>query len=157
MKMKSKETKVHITSSADSLGEDKPHYSKVTKVHVTGGEAGGGGGEADSVEWGNITNKPQAYPPTEHEHDDRYYTKEEATDHVNFVRDLMEQEQGKVKNREDDNLGYLENKVDNVTVKIEGNELKAKSLDGLTIGSADINEWLAGTSGNIQTQIDGLG
>src|SRR5690625_1291825 len=135
---------------------DEPTYSKVDKVYVVN-PSEGGGGVADEVAWENVTGKPSSFPPAEHNHDDRYYTKDEAEDHVNFVRDLMEQEQGKVKNREDDNLGYLENKVDNVTVKIEGNELKAKSLDGLTIGSADINEWLAGTSGNIQTQIDGLG
>src|SRR5690625_1632708 len=135
---------------------DEPTYSKVDKVYVVN-PSGGSGGVADEVAWESVTNKPSSFPPAEHNHDDRYYTKDEAEDHVNFVRDLMEQEQGKVKNREDDNLGYLENKVDNVTVKIEGNELKAKSLDGLTIGSADINEWLAGTSGNIQTQIDGLG
>src|SRR5690625_877388 len=156
MKLKSKETKVHITSSVESLGEDKPHYSKVTKVHVTGGEAGGGGGEADSVEWGNITNKPQTYPPSEHNHDDRYNTKEDVQDIVNYTREQMQSEQGKVMTHADDEPAYLDSKVDNVTAVVEGNELKVKSIDGLTIGVASINSWLSGTEDNIQTQIDGI-
>lgn len=116
---------------------------------------GGSGGEFDgTIPWGNVTNKPQAYPPTEHNHNNLYYTKDEAEDHVNFVRDLMEQKQGKVATNENDEPDYLQSKVDNVTLTIEGNELKVKSVDGLTIGIVNLNNWLSGTSGNLQGQIN---
>src|SRR5699024_12614325 len=52
---------------------------------------------------------------------------------------------------------FMSDRVDNITVALEGRELKVRSIDGLAVGVADINEWIAGTSGNIQTQIDGLG
>src|SRR5690625_4244983 len=148
----------YAPSSGLIIGEDGHVYSLVDLLsNVGNGEGGGGGEEFDgTVLWGNITNKPQTYPPSEHNHDDRYYTKEEATNHVNFVRDLMEQEQGKIAAHVDDEPAYLDSKVDNVTAVVEGNELKVKSIDGLTIGVASINSWLSGTEDNIQTQIDSI-
>src|SRR5690625_4447890 len=134
---------------------DEPTYSKVDKVYVVN-PSEGGGGVADEVAWENVTGKPSSFPPAEHNHDDRYYTKDEAEDHVNFVRDLMEQEQGKIMTHADDEPAYLDSKVDNVTAVVEGNELKVKSIDGLTIGVASINSWLSGTEDNIQTQIDSI-
>lgn len=152
--MKSKETKAHVMSSNV---ENVPHFSKVDKVYVTNsGGIGGGGGEADSVEWNNIMNKPQTYPPSEHNHDDRYNTKEDIQDIIDFTRDQMKGEQGKIMAHAGDEPAYLDSKVDNVTAVIEGNELKVKSIDGLTIGVASINSWLSGTNGNIQTQIDDI-
>src|SRR5690625_4278147 len=148
----------YAPSSGLIIGEDGHVYSLVDLLsNVGNGEGGGGGEEFDgTVLWGNITNKPQTYPPSEHNHDDRYYTKEEATNHVNFVRDLMEEEQGKIAAHVDDEPAYLDSKVDNVTAVVEGNELKVKSIDGLTIGVASINSWLSGTEDNIQTQIDSI-
>lgn len=35
-------------------------------------------GEADHIEWGNVTNKPETFPPSVHNHDSRYYTKTEV-------------------------------------------------------------------------------
>src|SRR5690625_1766046 len=157
--MKSKETKAHVMSNNgdDPTGENVPHFSKVDKVYVTNsGGIGGDGGEADSVEWGNITNKPQTYPPSEHNHDDRYNTKEDVQDIVNYTREQMKAEQGKIMTHADDEPAYLENKVDNVTAVIDGNELKVKNIDGLTIGVASLNSWLSGTEDNIQTQIDSI-
>src|SRR5690625_1444145 len=157
--MKSKETKAHVMSNNgdDPTGENVPHFSKVDKVYVTNsGGIGGDGGEADSVEWGNITNKPQTYPPSEHNHDDRYNTKEDVQDIVNYTREQMQSEQGKVMTHADDEPAYLDSKVDNVTAVVEGNEIKVKSIDGLTIGVASINSWLSGTEDNIQTQIDSI-
>src|SRR5690625_233873 len=130
---KSKETKVHVMN--DDNGGDKPNYSKVDKVYVMNPtDGGGGGGVADEVAWENVTGKPVSFPPAEHKHDDRYYTKEQI-----------------------DAPEFMSDRVDNITVALEGRELKVQNVDGLEIGVADINEWLAGTSGNIQTQIDGLG
>ena len=36
-----------------------------------------GGGEAESVQWDNVLNKPTAFTPSEHNHDERYYTETE--------------------------------------------------------------------------------
>lgn len=33
---------------------------------------------ADSIDWSNITNKPATFPPSAHNHDDKYYTKNEV-------------------------------------------------------------------------------
>lgn len=137
--------------------DKRKEYVEVIKIANPEDLGVGGGGEFDgTVEWGNVTNKPQTYPPSEHIHDDRYYTKEESENHVNFVRDLMEQEQGKIAFSASDSLDYLGNKVDNLTVVVDGNELKVISIEGLTVGVADISEWLTGTEGNIQSQINGL-
>src|SRR5690625_1356887 len=112
----------------------------------------GSGGNGDNgvefdgtIPWGSVTNRPQAYPPTEHDHDGRYYTKDEAEDHVNFVKDLMEQKQGRVATNENDEPDFLQSKVDNVTLIVQGSELKVKSIDGLTIGVVNLNNWLSGT------------
>ena len=111
---------------------DEPLYSKVDKVHVMN-PTEGGGGVADKVAWEYVTDKPTMFPPSEHNHDERYYTKTEI-----------------------DGPGFMSNRIDNVTIELAGRELKVRSMDGLVIGVAQINEWLAGTSGNIQTQIDGI-
>ena len=136
--------------------DNSPHYSKVTKVYVTNQSGGGGGNFDGTVDWANITNKPTTFPSAEHDHDDRYNTKEDVQDIIDFTRNQMEAEHGKVMAHAGDELAYLENKVDNVTAVVEGNELKVKSIDGLTIGVASLNSWLSGTDGNIQAQIDDI-
>lgn len=134
---------------------DEPTYSKVDKVYVVN-PSEGGGGVADEVAWENVTDKPSIFPPTEHNHDDRYNTKEQVTAEIDFVRQQMIAGQGLVSATSTDEPGYLESKVDNTTVKVEGSELVVKSIDGLTVGAADISTWLAGTSDNVQTQIDDI-
>src|SRR5690625_4327593 len=149
MANKSKEIKVHQV-------DNSPHYSKVSKVYITN-QSGGGGGDFDgTVDWENITNKPTTFPSDAHDHDDRYNTKEDVQDIIDFTLNQMKAEQGKVMTHADDEPAYLDSKVDNVTAVIEGNELKVKNIDGLTIGAASLNSWLSGTSGNIQTQIDDI-
>src|SRR5690625_3074700 len=150
---KSKETKVHVMND-DSIGT-KPNYSKVDKVYVTN-PSEGGGGVADEVAWENVTGKPSSFPPAEHNHDDRYNTKEDVQDIIDFTRDQMKAEQGKVMAHAGDEPAYLDSKVDNITAVIESNELKVKSIDGLMIGVTSLNSWLSGTNGNIQTQIDDI-
>src|SRR5690606_3904468 len=106
---------------------DGPTYSKVDKVYVVNPSGGGGGGEgggvADEVAWENVTDKPLLFPPTEHNHDDRYNTKEQVSAEIDFVRQQMIAGQGRVSTTSTDEPGYLESKVDNTTVKIEGSEL----------------------------------
>src|SRR5690625_5294430 len=125
----------------------EPTYSKVDKVYVVN-PSGGGGGVADEVAWENVTNKPDLFPPTEHNHDDRYNTKEQVSAEIDFVRQQMVSGLGRVSATPTDEPGYRESKVDNTTVKVEGTELVVKSSDGLTVGAADIRTWLAGTSDN---------
>lgn len=156
----SKETKVRIQS------ENAPHFSKVSKVSVVSGGTGGGEGEYDgTISWDNVTGKPDQFAPSphdhderysqiDHNHDDRYNTKEQVSAEIDFVRQQMVAGQGRVSATSTDVPGFLESKVDNTTVKVEGSELVVKSMDGLTVGAADISTWLAGTSDNVQTQID---
>lgn len=133
-----------------------PNYSKKPYYVIGRTEGGVGGGEADSVEWDNVMNKPSTYPPSEHNHDDRYNSKEEVQGHIDFVTEQMKQEQGKVRTFSDDEPDFLKNKVDAVTVGVRGSEVFVKSIDGLDIGVADLNTALEGTEGNIQTQIDDI-
>lgn len=130
------------------LSEDGSTFKR-----VSGGTGGGGGDFDGNVSWENVTNKPQSYPPAAHNHDDRYYTKDEIDGSINHVASTL---QGKVMTKPDDEPDYLVNKVDSVTLDVDGNELKVKNVDGLLIGIAQLNTWLSGTSGNIQDQLDGI-
>lgn len=88
-----------------------------------------------------------------HNHDDRYYTKEQMDGNINNIAETL---QGRVKANETDTPDFLANKVDNITLSVEGNELKAKSLDGLALTPTQINALLIGSSSNLQNQIDSL-
>lgn len=113
------------------------NFSDVQKVYVTNGESGGA--------------------PTEHNHDDLYYRQSEVDSQIASATNGLETEQYKVKaSSTDSTADYLNAKVDTVTVDVVDDKLVVKNIDGLTIGVADINGWLSGTSGNIQDQIDNL-
>lgn len=108
------------------------------------------------VDWSNVLNKPNAFVPSEHSHDEHYYTKSEIDNGLNNVTDTLSIELHKVKLLAGDEADYLQNKLDNVTLSVEGSELKVRTIDGLQIGVADINNWLNGTNGNIQNQINSI-
>lgn len=156
----SKETKVRIQS------DNTPHFSKVSKVSIVSGGTGGGGGEFDgTMPWDNVTGKPDQFAPSphnhderysqiNHNHDDRYNTKEQVASEIDFVRQQMIAGQGRVATSVSDEPDYLDTKIDNTTITVEGTELVVKGVDGLTVGAADISAWLAGTTDNVQTQID---
>ena len=153
----SKTRKVYATNADGST--KGTGYSNVEKVHIVNADelGGGSGGEFDgTVDWTNVTNKPEFYPPSEHTHDDRYNTKEDTQAALDYVKEQMQAEHGKVMAHATDEPDYLTNKVDNVTAVVEGNEVKVKSIDGLNIGVASLNSWLSGTDDNIQAQIDGI-
>lgn len=59
--------------SGNTLTLTKKDNSTVVFIPTTGG-----GGSAESVDWSNITNKPATFPPSAHNHDDRYYTESEV-------------------------------------------------------------------------------
>lgn len=123
----------------------RKEYVEVIKIaNIDELGLGGGGGIADSVEWDNVTNKPNSFRPSEHDHDGQY----SPVGHTHDTRYYTKEEI--------DSPEFLADRVDNITVALEGRELKVRSIEGLEIGVVDINDWLAGTSGNIQTQIDGI-
>ena len=59
--------------SGNTLTLTKKDNSTVVFTPTTGG-----GGSAESVDWSNVTNKPATFPPSAHNHDDKYYTKNEV-------------------------------------------------------------------------------
>ena len=59
--------------SGNTLTLTKKDNSTVVFTPTTGG-----GGSAESVDWSNVTNKPATFPPSAHNHDDRYYTESEV-------------------------------------------------------------------------------
>src|SRR5690625_7774502 len=114
MANKSKEIKVHQV-------DNSPHYSKVTEVYVTN-QSGGGGDFDGTVDWENITNQPTTFPSAEHDHDDRYNTKEDVQDIIDYTRNQMKAEQGKINTHADNEHAYLASKVDNRPAGREGTE-----------------------------------
>lgn len=120
-------------------------------------EFSGGGGEFDgTIDWNNVINKPVKYPPTDHNHDNNYYKKSEIDNALSYISQTLTENSHKVKLQNNDEADYLSSKIDNVTISVEGNELKVKNIDGLTIGVTQMSSWLSGTNGNIQNQIDSL-
>ena len=59
--------------SGNTLTLTKKDNSTVVFTPTTGG-----GGSAESVDWSNVQNKPATFPPSAHNHDDRYYTESEV-------------------------------------------------------------------------------
>ena len=60
---------------------------------------------------------------------------------------------GKVKLKSTDTADYVESKLDGNTVVVKNNKIVVKGIEGVTVGSADINQ-LSGVKANIQNQID---
>jgi len=108
------------------LSDDGTTFERVTEI-------GGGGGVSETISWSNVQNKPTTFPPSEHNHDGRYYTKSEV-----------------------DEPGFLAARVDNQTIQVQGGELKARTLEGLTLSTAQMNALLAGGTENIPGQINDI-
>lgn len=111
----------------------KNDEGKLVPAELSTGSGGGGGDFDGTIPWSSVTDKPQTYPPTEHDHDNRYYRKDEI-----------------------DSPEFLVSRVDRETVDIEQGELKAKKLVGLQPDVQQLNTWLNGTEKNLQVQIDDL-
>lgn len=120
----------YAPQSGRVIGEDGRVYNLVDLLRNVGG---GEDGVSGPVNWSEVKNKPASYPPSEHNHDGRYYTKSDI-----------------------DNAGYLLAQPDGETVEIQGGELRARALTGLQLGVAQLNAWLAGTEGNIQGQLNDI-
>lgn len=141
---------------AHEWDETRKEYIEVIKIanlHELGIGGDGGGG---TVEWNNVMNKPQKFPPTDHNHDDRYNTKEDVQAIVDWVNTQMQEEKGKVAVTSDDTPDFLENKVDNITLAVQNKELKVMSIDGLRVDVPVINSALEGTEANLQLQINDI-
>lgn len=76
---------------------------------------------------------------------------EQRLDNLDSKEDLDEH----LKMVSDGTKGYLADFLDNTTVVNEDGKLKIKSIDGLNVGSVEINH-LQGVTGNIQAQINSL-
>ena len=59
--------------SGNELTLVKKDNTTITFIPTTGG-----GGSAERVDWANVYNKPTSFPPSAHNHDDRYYTETEV-------------------------------------------------------------------------------
>ena len=59
--------------SGNELTLVKKDNTTITFIPTTGG-----GGSAERVDWANVYNKPTTFPPSAHNHDDKYYTKNEV-------------------------------------------------------------------------------
>ena len=59
--------------SGNELTLVKKDNTTITFIPTTGG-----GGSAERVDWANVYNKPATFPPSAHNHDDKYYTKSEV-------------------------------------------------------------------------------
>lgn len=59
--------------SGNELTLVKKDNTTITFIPTTGG-----GGSAERVDWANVYNKPETFPPSAHNHDDKYYTKSEV-------------------------------------------------------------------------------
>ena len=59
--------------SGNELTLVKKDNTTITFIPTTGG-----GGSAERVDWANVYNKPTTFPPSAHNHDDIYYTKNEV-------------------------------------------------------------------------------
>lgn len=59
--------------SGNELTLVKKDNTTITFIPTTGG-----GGSAERVDWANVYNKPATFPPSAHNHDDKYYTKNEV-------------------------------------------------------------------------------
>lgn len=79
------------TLSADVVGGEPDEYLKSASISgneltlvkkdnttITFIPTTGGGGSAERVDWANVYNKPATFPPSAHNHDDRYYTESEV-------------------------------------------------------------------------------
>lgn len=137
--------------------DERKEYVEVIKIanlHELGIDGGSGGG--GTVQWNNVMNKPQKFPPTDHNHDDRYNTKEDVQAIVDWVNTQMQEEKGKVAVTSDDTPDFLENKVDNITLAVQNKELKVMGIDGLRVEVPVINSALEGTEANLQLQINDI-
>lgn len=125
---KSHDIAKYAPQSGRVLGEDGQVYNLVDLLRNVG--AGGGG---ESQTWSTLPGKPLTFPPSTHNHDERYYTKSDI-----------------------DNAGYLLAQPDGETVEVQGGELRARTLTGLQHAVTQLNAWLAGTEGNIQGQLNDI-
>ena len=79
------------TLSANAVGGEPDEYLKSASISgneltlvkkdnttITFIPTTGGGGSAERVDWANVYNKPATFPPSAHNHDDKYYTKSEV-------------------------------------------------------------------------------
>ncbi len=145
------------------LEEDNLEINLTNVLSLIYNDAQNGGGSSNeytdyqiSLLQNNIQQKIDDKANTIHDHDDKYYQKYEIDNNINSIVNALQDSQHKIKVDPNDEPSYLSNKVDNVTLTVESNELKVKNIDGLTIGVAQLNTLLSGSHENIQVQLDNI-
>lgn len=139
-------------------------------IFVGGGDGGGGSDvplssdidsdstttAATSLAVKRVNDKVDNKADKVHQHNDLYYQKSEIDSNMDALASSLQNESYKLKAKADDVPDYLVNKVDNVTLSVEGNELKVKGVDGLTLTPEQVSTLLSGADSNLQNQINDM-
>ena len=75
--MEDKKVKIGNLESGDYVGKGK--YAESAESAKTADSA-------NSVKWGNVKEQPSSYPPSSHNHDERYYTESEVNTLLSQIR-----------------------------------------------------------------------
>jgi len=114
----------------------------------------------ETFPWYAITGKPSTFPPSEHNHDDRYYTEEEVDSQIEDVREIAAGKNANIVVNLSSNPSFnSQNETITATsiVDIEGNTISADQLkkgDNVYVTDTAVpDRWVASLStvGNVTT------
>lgn len=83
---------------------------------------------AATVPWDGITGKPGTFPPSTHNHDDRYYTETEMNTKLNGKANSSH-----THSKDQVGLGNVDNTADANKTVLEANRLKVRTTSGLVV------------------------
>ena len=94
-KLTDKNTEIsNINTAIQNLDNKKQDAATAINTGNIGEQSVKHATSADSVEWTDVKNKPTTYPPSTHNHDDRYYTETEIDTKVNSIDDRLDNVEG---------------------------------------------------------------
>jgi hypothetical protein len=78
---------VNVTSGTlQQGGNNVIHSGNIASQSVNYADESGYSASSGSVEWANVQNKPSTFPPSTHNHDDRYFTETESDSRFFFAQ-----------------------------------------------------------------------